>query len=221
VVGVAADARNRGAEKTSAPEYYFVRKSMPDVTWANQEPPRGWRGAVAVVRTAVDPKLAASGLRSLFASLDPTLPVEISTMRARLDLGTGRPRFQATLLAAFAAIGLLLATAVGLGGVMSFLVAQRRREIGVRMALGATPGSIVRLTLAFAARSIAAGLTIGGAGAYVAARWLRSQLFQVAEGDPRPFAFAAALLVIVALIAAAGPARRAARVDPMTTLRAE
>ena len=220
VVGVAADARNLGAEKTSWPEYYFVRKAVPDVTWANQEPPLGWRGAVVVVRTAVDPKLAASSLRGLFASLDPTLPVAISTMRERLAQGTGRPRFQATLLAAFAAIGVLLA-AIGLSGVMSFLVAQRRREIGVRMALGATPGSIVRLTLGFAARSTAAGLIIGGAGAYVATRWLRAQLFQVAPGDPRPLAGAVAVLVLVALIAAAGPARRAARVDPMTTLRAE
>jgi ABC-type antimicrobial peptide transport system permease subunit len=217
---VAADARNAGAEKTGDPEYYFVRKSMPDVTWANQEPPLGWRGAVAVVRTPVNAKLAASSLRGLFASLDPTLPVEISTMGERLAQGTGRPRFQATLLGAFAAIGVLLA-AIGLSGVMSFLVAERRREIGVRMALGATPGNIVRLTLAFAARSTAAGLMIGGAGAYVATRWLRAQLFQVEAGDPRPLALAAALLVAVALIAAAGPARRAARVDPMTTLRAE
>src|SRR5439155_9651948 len=129
---------------------------VPDVTWANQEPPLGWRGGVAVVRTPVDPKLAAASLRGLFASLDPTLPVEISTMRQRLDQATGGPRFQATLLAAFAAIGVLLA-AVGLSGVMSFLVAQRRREIGVRMALGATPGSIVTLTLTFALRSTAAG----------------------------------------------------------------
>jgi ABC-type antimicrobial peptide transport system permease subunit len=217
---VAADARNAGADQTAGPEYYFVRKSMPDLTWANQEPPLGWRGAVAVVRTPLDPKLAASSLRGLFASLDPTLPVEISTLRERLDQATGRPRFQATLLAAFAAIGVLLA-AIGLSGVMTFLVAQRRREIGVRMALGATPGSIVQLTLAFAARSTAIGLLIGGAGAFVATRWLRAQLFQVAPGDPLPLAAAAVLLVFVALIAAAGPARRAARVDPGTTLRAE
>ena len=220
VVGVVADARNAGADKPSGPEYYFVRKSTSDLTWANQEPPLGWRGAVAIVRTPVDPKLAAASLRSLFAALDPTLPVEISTMRDRLDQATGRPRFQATLLTAFAAIGVLLA-AIGLSGVMSFLVAQRRREIGVRMALGATPGSIVALTLAFAARSTAAGLLIGAAGALVMTRWLRALLFQIAPGDPRPIAAPALLLVIVALIAAAGPARRAARLDPMTTLRAE
>jgi putative ABC transport system permease protein len=220
VVGVAADARNLGAERGARPEYYFVRKSMPDVMWANQEPPLGWRGAVAVVRTAVDPKLAASSLRALFAALDPTLPVEISTLREHVARGTERSRFQATLLGTFAAIGVLLA-AIGLSGVMSFLVVQRRKEIGVRMALGATPGRIVRLTLGFAARCTAAGLIIGGAGAYAVTRWLRSQLFQVAPGDPRPLALAAALLVLVALLAAAGPARRAARVDPATTLRAE
>jgi predicted permease len=220
VVGVAADARNAGAEKTIGPEYYFVRKAMPDLIWDNQEPPLGWRGAVVVVRTAVDPRLSASSLRGLFASLDPTLPVEISTMRERLAQDTGRPRFQATLLGAFAATGVLLA-AIGLSGVMGFLVAQRRREIGVRMALGATPGSIVKLTLGFAARCTAAGVIAGSAGAFVATRWLRAQLFQVAAGDLRPLAGAVALLVLVALIAAAGPARRAARVDPATALRAE
>jgi predicted lysophospholipase L1 biosynthesis ABC-type transport system permease subunit len=220
VVGVVADARNAGAEKKSGPEYYFVRKPIADLTWANQEPPLGWRGGVAVVRTAVDPKLAAASLRSLFGSLDPTLPVEISTMRERVDQTTGRPRFQAALLAAFAAIGVLLA-AIGLSGVMSFLVAQRRREIGVRMALGATPGSIVKLTVAFAVRSTVAGLALGGLGAVAVSRWLRAQLFQVAPDDPRALMGAAIVLVLVALIAAAGPARKAARVDPMTTLRTE
>jgi len=89
------------------------------------------------------------------------------------------------------------------------------------MALGATPGSIVKLTLAFAARYTAAGLILGGAGAFLVTRWLRAQLFQVAPGEPRPLVIAAGLLVVVALVAAAGPARRAARLDPMTTLRSE
>jgi predicted permease len=220
VVGVVADARNLSADRTSWPEYYFVRKAVPDVVWANQEPPLGWRGAVAIVRTPVDPALAASSLRALFASLDPTLPVEITTMRDRLARSTGRPRFQAVLLGAFAGVGVLLA-AIGLSGVMGFLVAQRRREIGVRMALGATQGSIVRLTLGFAARCLAAGVVLGSVGAFVVTRWLRAQLFQVAAGDVRPLAGALALLVCVALIAAAGPARRAARVDPGAALRME
>jgi hypothetical protein len=220
VVGVAADARHTGAaEQPIGPEYYFVRKAVPDAVWSNQEPPLGWRGGVAVVRTPVDPRLAASSLHGLFASLDPTLPVEIATMRERVARSTGRPRFQATLLGAFAATGVLLA-AIGLSGVMGFLVAQRRREIGVRMALGATPGSIVTLTLGFAARCVAAGVVIGCVGAFVVTRWLRAQLFQVPAGDLRPLAGAVALLVLVALMAA-GPARRAALVDPGSTLRSE
>ena len=220
VVGVAADARHTGAaEQTIGPEYYFVRKAVPDAVWSNQEPPLGWRGAVAVVRTPVDPRLMASSLRGLFTSLDPTLPVEIATMRERVARSTGRPRFQATLLGAFAATGVLLA-AIGLSGVMGFLVAQRRREIGVRMALGATPGSIVKLTLGFAARCVTAGVVIGCVGAFVVTRWLRAQLFQVPAGDLRPLAGAVALLVLVALMAA-GPAPRAALVDPGSTLRSE
>jgi ABC-type lipoprotein release transport system permease subunit len=89
------------------------------------------------------------------------------------------------------------------------------------MALGATPGSIVKLTLGFAARCTMAGVVIGGAGAVVVTRWLRAQLFQVPAGDLRPLVGAVALLAGVALMAAAGPARRAARVDPAATLRAE
>jgi putative ABC transport system permease protein len=220
VVGVAADVRNRGLAAGAAPEYYVVRKSVPDLTWANQEPPLGWRGATVVVRTALSPKLAEAELRSLFTALDPALPVEIHSMRERLSGITERPRFQATLLGAFAAIGVLLA-AIGLFGVMSFLVAQRRRELGVRMALGATPASVVRLTLSFAARWTVAGIVIGTAGAFVVTQWLRALLFQVDPHDARALGIAAVLLIAVTLAAAAGPARRAARTDLITTLREE
>jgi predicted permease len=220
VIGVTADVRNAGLEKKMAPEYYFVRKSVPDLTWANQEPPLGWRGAVAVVRTEREPKQAAAAVRSVFAGLDPTLPVEINTLQERVASGRGRPRFQAMLLGSFAAIGLLLA-AIGLSGVMAFLVEQRRQEIGVRMALGATPMGMVRLTVSFAARWTFAGILIGGAGALTAGRWLRSQLFHVDSANPSLFLAAIALLILVALAASAGPARRAAAIDPMAALRAE
>jgi len=105
--------------------------------------------------------------------------------------------------------------------VMAFLVEQRRQEIGVRMALGATPMGMVRLTLSFAARWTLAGVLIGGAGALAAGRWLRSQLFHVDAGDPALLLTAVTLLVLVALAATAGPARRAAAVDPMAALRSE
>jgi putative ABC transport system permease protein len=220
IVGVAADAHNVGFGQTASPEFYLVRKSAVDATFAQAEPPTGWRGASVVVRTAVDPRLAASAVRSTFAAIDPTLPVELESMQQRLNGITEQPRFYATLLGVFAVTGVLLA-AIGLFGVMSFLVAQRRREIGVRMALGATPRDVARLTLGFAARWTAAGVLAGGIGAFAAARALRSLLFGVDAGDLRALGAAVLMLAVVALIAAAGPARRASLLDPMETLREE
>jgi len=104
---------------------------------------------------------------------------------------------------------------------MSFLVTQRRREIGVRMAIGATPMSVVRHVLGFAARWTAAGVVAGAMGAAFAARWLRSLLFGVEPADPRAIAGAVAVLAAIGLAASALPARRAARIDPAETLRAE
>jgi hypothetical protein len=220
VIGVAADVHNQGPAKGVDPEYYVVRKAVPDLTWANGEPPTGWRGASVVVRTAIDPRFAAGEVRRLLGTMDATLPVETGTMRDRVDRGTERPRFYATLLGVFAGVGVLLA-AIGLFGVMSFLVAQRRREIGVRMALGATPRGVVWHMLAFAARWTASGLVVGGLGAMAALRWLRVLLFQVEPGDPRALAGAVILLAIVAMASAAAPAWRAAEVDPAQTLREE
>ena len=220
VIGIAADARNSGIEKAPSAEYYLVRKPVPDATFGNAEPPVGWRAAAVVVRTAIDPRFSASAIRGAIAELDPTLPVELETMRQRVDQITGQPRFYATLLAVFAGAGALLA-AIGLFGVLSFLVAQRRREIGVRMALGATPREIARLTLGFAVRWTGIGIVAGGLGAVVVARWLRSMLFEVEPGDARALLGAAAVLALVALAAAAEPARRAARLDPMDSLREE
>jgi predicted permease len=220
VIGVAADARNMGLEKAAAAEYYLVRKPMADATFAQAEPPTGWREASVVARTAVDPRLAAAAIRDAIAALDPALPVEVESMRQRVDRITERPRFYATLLGVFAGAGALLA-AIGLFGVLSFLVAQRRREIGVRVALGATPGEIARLTLGFAARWTGLGIAAGGVGALMVARWLQSLLFGVEAGDVRAIGAAAVMLGVVALVAAAGPARRAARLDPMESLREE
>jgi putative ABC transport system permease protein len=218
VVGVAADVHNRGPADQPGPEFYLVRKPTADLTWQNQEPPMGWRSAFALVRTPVDPGLAAAELRRIAAGIDPTLPIEISTMRARLDTVTERPRFYATLLGSFAAIGVLLA-ATGLFGTMSFLVTQRRREIGIRMALGASAGSVLRHVLAFAARWAVVGVALGVPGAIVVARWLRGLLFHVSPADPGALTVSALLLAAVVMTAAIGPAWRAARVDPADTLR--
>ena len=220
VIGVARDVTNLGATRESWPEYYIVRKPSVDFNFQNQEPPTGWRSAIVIARTAVDPKLTAGSIRATLGSLDPTLPVEMETMNQRLQEIDQRPRFYAILLAAFAGMGVLIA-AVGLYGVMSFLMSQRRREVGVRIALGATPGSIVRMTLASAARWTVLGLAIGAGGSLAAARLMQSLLFRVEPGDPAAVGAAMAVLCAAALAAAAVPARRASHLDPMQTLRQE
>jgi ABC-type antimicrobial peptide transport system permease subunit len=153
--------------------------------------PTGWRAAGVIARTAISPRLAASSIRAILQQLDPALPVDIQTMHQHVTAIVRRPRFYAILLGAFAALGVPIA-AVGLFGMMSFLVAQRSREIGVRVALGATRAHILRLTLGAAARWTAAGIVTGAIAAIV-------------------------VLCTVALAAAAAPAR----LDPMETLRHE
>ena len=220
VIGVARDVTNLGATRESWPEFYILRKHSADYHFQQQEPPTGWRAAAVIARTSVDPRLAASSIRSILGSLDPTLPVEMETMHQRLQGIDQRPRFYAILLAVFAAMGVVIAS-VGLFGVVSFLVAQRTQEIGVRMALGATPARIGRMTLASAARWTLAGVAIGAGGSLAAARLLRSLLFQVGPGDPAAIGAAMVLLCAVTLVAAAAPARRASRLDPGRTLHHE
>ena len=144
----------------------------------------------------------------------------IETVRHRVSQLAMRPRFDAALVTLFAGMGLLLAC-VGLYGVMAFLVAQRTQEIGVRMAIGASPGAIAVMVLGSAARWTAAGAVAGVAGALVATRAIESMLFGVASHDVLSFAASAGALCTVALMAAWLPARRAAKVDPLTALRAE
>src|SRR5437764_2861722 len=116
----------------------------------------GWRHASVALRTAVDPRAITDWIKKEFASLDPALPVTITTMRERVDKLAQRPRFNALLLSLFAGMGVLLA-AIGLYGVTAFLIGQRTQEIGVRMALGATRGGIIRLMLSRAALWTLAG----------------------------------------------------------------
>src|SRR5205085_812360 len=121
IIGIAADVKNEGLAAQSAPEYYMLRKPVSDFNFEIPEPPLGWRAASVVVRTNIPASMAAANLRSAIESIEPTLPVETETMQERLEGVTARPRFNAMILAAFGAMGTLLA-ATGLFGMMSFLV---------------------------------------------------------------------------------------------------
>lgn len=218
IVGVVADVRNSGGTAGDDPEYYLPRVHRA-VYWIYGAPDELRHGA-AIVRTALAPAAAERVLRDTIAGLDASLPVEITTLGESTARLATRPRFNAALFGLFAAIGLGLA-AFGLYGVLAFLVAQRTREIGVRMALGATPGAVSRLVLGNAARWLAAGALGGAALSLAVARALGAILLGVSGRDPAAWVGAAAVLLLAALAAAWLPARRAARVDPMEALRHE
>jgi putative ABC transport system permease protein len=211
VVGVAADVKNGGVNLAGDPEYYVVRRGIA----ADAVP-----GTIVIVRSALQPQLVSKWIRSDVAALDPTLPVEFETMSARVGKLMAAPRFNAVLLGMFAAMALLLA-AIGLYGVMAFLVAQRTQEIGVRMALGATPAGIAKLVLTRAAAWTFAGAAIGMAASLAGARVMGSLLYHVQPRDPIALSVSVVVLGVVAMVAAFVPARRAAAVDPMVALRHE
>ncbi len=218
VIGVAADVRNLGPWRAADPEYYVLRKRTPDEVFRNQEPPYGWRDGKVAIRTLVNSQAMADWIKREFAAIDPALPIKLGSMHQRVSGMMQRPRFNALLLSLFAGMGVLLA-AVGLYGVMAFLVGQRTQEIGVRMALGATPGRITRLVLSRAALWTLSGAAAGAIGSVFAARALRTMLFEVPQQDPWTYGVALPALLTIALAAAWIPSRRAARVDPMAALR--
>jgi putative ABC transport system permease protein len=176
----------------------------------------------AVVKASGDDSagLAAPVQRAL-RELDPAVPVYgVTTLAALIDQSAAQRRFVMRLLAGFALVALLLA-AVGLYGVVSYGVAQRTREVGVRVALGAQPRDVLRLILAGGFKLVAAGVLGGLFAAAVATRFLGTLVFGVSPMDPVTFAAAAAVLVAVALAAQWVPIRRALRIDPAAALRAE
>ncbi|HXM43731.1 MAG TPA: ABC transporter permease [Bryobacteraceae bacterium] len=209
VIGVAGNVKNGALAQPDDPEFYVVRQHAPE--------PFG-RTAIAILSGPIDPAALARWVRAEVAALDPTLPVNIETLDQRVGRLAQRPRFNAWLLGLFAAMGLLL-SAIGLYGVISFQVAQRTQEIGVRMALGATPGAVARLVLGHAARWTLAGAGFGVIGSWFGARFLGAMLFHVSPRDPWILAAAAAALWATAMLAAWVPSRRAARLDPMQALR--
>ena len=209
VVGVAADTRNNGLTETD-PEYYRLRMDNSNLP----------RTAVALFRASLDPALLARWIRVEIATVDPRLPVKIETMETHVAAFRRQPRFLAWLVASFAAFGLLLA-AVGLYGVLSFHVARQTQEIGVRMALGATPRDIALQVQRQAGLWTALGAIVGFAGSLAVARTLKGLLFGVTPYDPVSLAASVLLLGATAVIAAWLPSHRASSVDPMVALRYE
>jgi putative ABC transport system permease protein len=174
-----------------------------------------------VIRTASDPAALAAAVTGLIHRADPNLPVtQVMTMDDVLSDSVAPRRFSAVLIAVFAALALLLA-AVGIYGVMSYVVEQRTHEIGIRMALGARPRDVGSLLVNRGAKLAAIGLAIGLIGALALTRLLSSLLFGVKPTDPLTFTVIALLLATVAMLACYVPARRAMRVDPMVALRHE
>jgi ABC-type antimicrobial peptide transport system permease subunit len=174
-----------------------------------------------VVRSAVeDPLSLVEPIRRKMAALNPDVPIKAATMEDTLGEATGAQRFQTFLLGTFAAIALILALA-GVYGVMTYMVNQRVPELGVRIALGATPRNILGLIVAHGARLALMGLALGIALSLLSGRLLEGLLFGVTARDPWSLIGVSVLVAIATLAACYIPGRRAVRVDPMTALRAE
>jgi hypothetical protein len=216
VVGVTADVRNAEALTDEPnPEIYFAARPG---RWV-QLLPVDQRGSLSL-RTTASPADAAAFLRQIVADLDPRQLVSIQTGDELLTTLTAGPRFITSLLTAFAALALLLAAA-GLYSVASYLVTQRRRDIAVRMAVGAAPRDVAGQVVGEAARWIAGGALFGCALAWIGTRALQSQLYEVEALDPWSWTAALGALALVLVIAVFRPAYHAAHVDPVAALRAE
>jgi putative ABC transport system permease protein len=211
VVGIAADVKNGGLAAGEQPEYYRLRSNRPE-DWH--------RDGVVIVKTGLPAATAEQWIRAQIAAFDPTLPVQIETLQDRVDKLSDPARFQMLLIGYFAFTGLVLSV-VGLYGVTSFLMEQRRPEVGIRMALGASRVHIVKMFLTGAMWMVLPGAIIGLALSFAFSRTLASLLFEVGPHDPAMFIGATALLVSIAGLAALIPALSAAHVNPTTALRSE
>jgi predicted permease len=211
VVGVVGDTLYDVAQPVKATMYFPILSGVPGMT----------SYATLVVRTAGDPLSFSVPIQQVVAALDPALPLsDILTMQQILGKSTATQSFSATLVLAFAALSLLLA-AIGLYGVLSYLVTQRLTEIGIRMALGAQRVEVLRLVLLDGMGPVLVGLLLGLAGGATAANFIRSMLYGTSPLDPMVLVSMVGVLLFTAVIACALPAIRASRIEPMQALRTE
>ncbi len=211
VIGVVDDVRYLSSARVTQAEIFFSYRQFNSRLVVP--------GVTLLVRTTSDPTALAATLRTAVREADPNLvPDAIVTMESRLMTSLARPRLYAVLLGGFATFALLIA-AVGLFGVLSYAVAQRSRELAVRAALGARQRDIVRLVLKQALVVTAAGLTVGIVASLALTRAIATQLYGVTPYDTLTFVSVPIVLALVAVIACIGPARRAAKLDPLTAMR--
>jgi putative ABC transport system permease protein len=209
IVGIAGNVRSDGLDATPVPTMYVpIAQDTFSTVWV-------------VARAAGDPASLAGSVRRTLHDIDPALAAySITPLRVIVNESIAPQRFAMLLLALFAGVALFLA-AVGLYGVVAYSVSRRTREIGLRMAIGADPGQVVRMIVGGGVRLALLGVAIGVAGAFVLSRLLRTLLFEVTPSDPISYAATAALLLAIATLACYVPARRALRVDPLVALQSD
>ena len=207
VVGVAADVRNRGLAQDTEAQLYLP---FPQLAWGNMN---------LLVRTAVPPQSLTHEVRAQIAALDPDQPVtNIQTVGDLMDSSRAQPRFTTQLLGVFSATALILAM-IGIYAVLAYAVAQRRQELGIRLALGAERSDILRLVVRQGLTLAVIGVAIGLIAALLVTRFMSSMLYQVSAHDATTFVLGPVIFLFTALLASYLPARRAARVDPTEALR--
>jgi putative ABC transport system permease protein len=207
VVGVVGDVKLNGVDRDAPMQVFLPNPQNPA------------RSMAIVLRTSVDPASIGQNVQAAVHAVEKELPVvRVMPMTQLMSEALARQRLSTVILGVFAVVAILLA-AVGLYGVVSHGVTERTREIGVRMALGAERGRVMRLFVTHGVITASAGIVIGLAGAYALSRWLETLLFEVKPTDPATFAVVALLLLVVAAFACYIPARRAARIDPLLALR--
>jgi putative ABC transport system permease protein len=209
IVGVVRDVRHEGLETEAGPEMYIPDRQRPE------------REMSMVIRAAVDPAILTASMRDAVYAIDRDQPMaNVKPMSRLLADSVAKPRFNYLLLSVFAAVALIL-TITGVYGVMSYAVAARTREIGVRLALGAQGRDVLKLVIGQGMKPVIAGVAFGLAGALALTRVMATLLFNVSATDPAIFVGAGATLAIVAIVACYLPARRATKVDPVIALRSE
>jgi putative ABC transport system permease protein len=209
IVGVFGDVRTKGLDKTPQPQILVTEAQSPQPFIR------------LLVRTSGNPMALAPLVRTEALALDKDLPIAHPRSLAQVIAESlGERKFQMTLLTVFGLIALLLAS-LGIYGVVAYSVAQRAKEIGIRMALGARESSVLMMVVGSGVRLALLGIAIGVVGALAVTQALRAALYQVGATDPLTFAAVAALLLAIAALASFAPARRATRIDPMESLRAE